>query len=112
MISAANSATVTRCCASGHIVLHELGHLIAGHRSGEEDEELLGRLFPDIDPSMIRHILRRRTSYDSGEEREAETVATIILQWASVLDSLAPRLSSGAGTRNIQDALGDRVGWL
>lgn len=94
-----------------HIILHELGHMIAGHRSDEDDDELLRMMFPSIDPETVRRMLRR-TSYDTAQEREAETAATIILEWASVLDSITPRLSYGAPGQNMQDALGDRVGWL
>jgi hypothetical protein len=94
-----------------HIILHELGHLIAGHPSDEDDGGLLRAMFPTIDPEVVRLMLRR-TSYDTSQEREAETVATIILQWASVLDFIVPRLSSSAGSLNMQDALGERVGWL
>jgi hypothetical protein len=94
-----------------HIILHELAHLVAGHSSDEDDDGLLRAMFPTIDPEMVRRMLRR-TSYDSRQEREAETVATIILEWASVLDSITPRLPYGAPGQNMQDALGDRVGWL
>lgn len=94
-----------------HIILHEVGHLIADHPSDELDDDLIARLFPYIDPALVRHTLRRE-GYDTDREREAETVATIVLQWASVLDPLAPGLSCSAGGRNMQDALGDRVGWL
>ena len=36
-------------------------------------------------PDIASHGLRalRRTAYDTAHEREAETVATIILEWAS-----------------------------
>lgn len=107
----------------GHIVLHELGHILAGHRSDEEDDALLSELYPqvepdelrkqypDLEPDAVRRALRR-TSYDTEQEREAETVATIILQWASVLDSVAPPASSDAAAQRIGTALGDRLGWL
>ncbi len=110
-----------------HIVLHELGHMLADHGGGRPDrheEELLTALrrgtehlapgeIPDLDldPGPVRRALRR-TSYDSAQEREAETVATIILEWASVLDQVAPRSSAGAAAERIGAALGDRLGWL
>jgi hypothetical protein len=107
----------------GHIVLHELGHILAGHRSDEQDDELLAGLYPDTDPESLRErypdlapdaVRRalRRTSYDNEQEREAETVATIILEWASVLDRVAPPASTGATARRLGTALGDRMGWL
>jgi hypothetical protein len=107
-----------------HIVLHELGHILAGHRSDEEDDALLGQLYPGVNPSAlhgqypdlapdaVRRALRR-TSYDSEQEREAETVATIILEWASVLDSVGPPpASSDAAAQRMGTALTDRLGWM
>ncbi|MBN6034172.1 hypothetical protein JYK18_04610 [Amycolatopsis sp. 195334CR] len=105
-----------------HIVLHELGHILAGHQSDEEDDSLLAELYPtmtpdrlreqysDIGPEAVRRALRR-ASFGTRQEREAETVATIILEWASVLDVAAPRPSLGA-VRGMDTALGARVGWL
>ncbi|MDI5977987.1 hypothetical protein [Amycolatopsis magusensis] len=105
-----------------HIILHELGHILAGHQSDEEDDTLLAELYPtmtparlraqyaDIGPDAVRRALRR-ASFGNEQEREAETVATIILEWASVLDIAAPRPSQGA-VRGMDTALGARVGWL
>lgn len=102
-----------------HIILHELGHILAGHRSDEPDDTMvaevlqasLRRRFPDLKPDVVRRALFR-TCYDSEYEREAETVATIILEWASVLDRVALWSSPTAATRRIEIALGDRLGWL
>lgn len=93
-----------------HIILHELGHLLAGHSSDEQDDDLLTGLYPDLEPDAVRRALRR-TSYDTEHEREAETVATIILEWASVLDKVAPRASEGPAHR-MSRSLADRLGWL
>jgi hypothetical protein len=95
-----------------HIVLHEVGHLIAGHRNDEEDDELLSTLCPNVSPEAVRRALRR-TSYDTEHEREAESVATIILEWASVLDRVAPRLlDDGTPENRYDEALIDRMDWL
>lgn len=107
----------------GHIVLHELGHILAGHSSDEDDDALLAELYPDVEPDALRErypdlepdaVRRalRRTSYDTEQEREAETVATIILEWASVLDRVAPSRSAHAVAQRMGAALGDRMGWL
>ena len=107
----------------GHIVLHELGHILAGHNSDEEDDALLAELYPDVEPEALRErypdlepdaVRRalRRTSYDTEREREAETVATIILEWASVLDRVAAPASADATAQRMGAALGDRMGWL
>ena len=102
-----------------HIILHELGHILAEHTSDEQDYVLVGGLepssvrerYPDLDPGAVRRALRR-TSYDTADEREAELVATIILEWASVVDRVAEEVSDQAGVRRVDDALGDRLGWL
>jgi hypothetical protein len=106
-----------------HIILHELGHLLAGHHSDEEDDELLGELYPDVAPDALRaqypdlaldavRRALRRSSYDTEQEREAETVATIILEWASVLDRVSPRASQEKTAQRMENALADRIGWL
>lgn len=96
-----------------HIILHELGHLLAGHRD-ESDEPLdglepdaLATQYPDLAPDAVRRALRR-TSYDTAQEREAETVATIILEWASVLDKVSPNTRKAP----MDSALDGRIGWL
>ncbi|MBF6332432.1 hypothetical protein [Nocardia transvalensis] len=96
-----------------HIILHELGHLLAGHRSDQENESLIAQLYrgSDLPPDAVRRALRR-TSYDTAQEREAETVATIILEWASVLDRVTPQLVSDESVRRLGSSLDDRLGWL
>jgi hypothetical protein len=107
----------------GHIILHELGHILAGHRNDEEDDTLLASLYPDMKPEALRERFPdlaldavrkalRRTSYDTAQEREAETVATIILEWASVLDRVAPPSSPDTAAQRMGTALSDRLGWL
>lgn len=91
--------------------MHEVGHILADHHSDEDDDELWSLMMPDIAPEAIRRALRR-TSYDQEHEREAELVATIILEWASVVDRVAPPQPTDASVRRVQTALGDRQGWL
>ncbi|HEU5471433.1 MAG TPA: hypothetical protein VFV67_12330 [Actinophytocola sp.] len=103
----------------GHIVLHELGHILAGHRADIDveprcpsiDPDDLRDRYPDLDPDAVRRALHR-TSYATEQEREAETVATIILQWASVLDRVAPPVSQDPTARRLGTVLGGRMGWL
>lgn len=94
-----------------HIILHEVGHILADHDSDDTDDDVLEQLMPTIPPEVIRRALRR-TSYDAEHEREAELVATIIQEWASVLDHVSPRLSDTAPVQRLQAALDDRQGWL
>jgi hypothetical protein len=91
-----------------HIIAHELGHLLAGHGAVEDDGAWTD-LMPDIPPETIRRALRR-ASYDTVDEREAETVATILLESAAVVRSVRlPAKSARAG--RAQAALGDRRIW-
>ncbi|WP_158886753.1 hypothetical protein [Amycolatopsis anabasis] len=93
-----------------HIILHELGHILAGHPSDSPGADV-EQLCPDFGPDAVRRALRR-TAYDTEQEREAETVATIILEWASVLDRISPRPSGEAPAQRMEAALADRLGWL
>jgi len=83
-----------------HIILHEIGHIIAEHPSDEGDEQAIAAL-------------GRRTCYDSAYEREAELVATIILEWASVLNPRhpAPRASDPVAER-LDESLSHHQGWI
>lgn len=57
------------------IVLHEISHMLAGH--DRADPEWTRLLTPDVDPDVVRSVLGR-SSYTSEQEREAETIATLI----------------------------------
>ncbi|PKV94741.1 hypothetical protein ATK30_5623 [Amycolatopsis echigonensis] len=106
-----------------HIILHELGHMLAGHDSDAHDDTLLSDLcpgsstealraeYPDLAPDAVRRALRR-TSYDTEQEYEAETVATIILEWASVLDRVWVPAAGNDTAHRMETALSDRLGWL
>jgi hypothetical protein len=61
-----------------HICLHELAHMICGHRGSHEPG--LGhnqQLLPDLAPETVAAVLGR-TSYEHEEEREAEAMATVL----------------------------------
>lgn len=62
-----------------HIVLHEVGHLLAGHLGGTPAGPALSRLLPDLDPGMVRAMLGR-SAYNRREEHEAELIASLIMQ--------------------------------
>jgi hypothetical protein len=66
-----------------HITLHEVAHMLLGHGGGNGNEGDLARLLaPDVSPSLARLVLGR-SSYTSAEERNAETLASLILGQAS-----------------------------
>lgn len=58
-----------------HIVLHEIGHILCDHESGEDISP--ARLLPDLSPELIERLLAR-TNYTSEQEQEAELVASLI----------------------------------
>ncbi|WP_308129697.1 hypothetical protein [Kitasatospora aureofaciens] len=93
-----------------HIILHEVGHIMADHQGVDVDDSFLQAMTGNC-PGVVTRALRR-TSYDEEHERQAELVATIILEWASVLDRVTPRRASDPSVQRVQTALGDRRGWL
>lgn len=114
-----------------HIKLHEMGHILVAEAEDaeqapaeaaeqtpaldpEEESAVLvegwAAMLPVFDPKTIKRVARR-CSYDDGEECSVELAATIILEWASVLDDSSP-LSEDPSLRRVQSALGDRRGWL
>jgi hypothetical protein len=73
---------VTSQLHAEHIVLHELSHMLSGHATALSagaglSDEALHRLAPDIDPGTIATMLGR-AGYSTAQEREAETLASLI----------------------------------
>ena len=93
-----------------HIILHEIGHILAGH-DGNVAGDLAEDLLPHLPPDAVRRGLRR-DSYDTAHEREAELVATIVMEWASVLDHISLARASDPRVESVRTALDDRQGWL
>lgn len=88
-----------------HIVLHELAHMLCGHNAAALPEnEMLGRLFPDLSPDMVKTVLSRG-SYHSEHEREAELLASLILARAQRATAVMPVQDvSAAETRILRQA--------
>ena len=63
-----------------HIILHEFAHLICGHGL-IDDDDALRRLFPDLDPALVKGLLGRG-SFSTEQEQEAELLADMIMQEA------------------------------
>jgi hypothetical protein len=61
-----------------HIALHELAHMLLGHRGGTQVwEGLASLLAPEVDPQFVQLILGRSV-YTTAEEQDAETLASLI----------------------------------
>jgi hypothetical protein len=88
-----------------HIVLHDLAHMLCGHAAAALPEnEMLGRLFPDLSPDMVKTVLSR-SSYHSEHEREAELLASLILARAQRATAVMPVQDvSAAETRILRQA--------
>ncbi|MEU9774861.1 hypothetical protein [Streptomyces sp. NPDC047968] len=115
-----------------HIKLHEIGHILVAENEEaalrtvdnmaeeaaaaalEEETAVFvegwAAMLPVFQPETIKRVARR-CSYDDGEECSVELVATIILEWSSLLDGSTP-LSDDPSLRRVEAALGDRRGWL
>lgn len=62
------------------IIGHEIGHLLCGHTTTSViDADASRLLLPDLDPGLVDRVLGR-TSYSAIEEREAETISTLLLR--------------------------------
>ncbi|WP_031465844.1 hypothetical protein [Sciscionella sediminilitoris] len=92
-----------------HIILHELGHILSDHGSDEDDDDIWAQIFPDIPIEVVLRALRRE-GYDAVAEREAEMVATVIKEWAVLLDRLDTRRKHR--TDPVSGAFDDHQGWL
>jgi hypothetical protein len=65
-----------------HLIAHEIGHMLCNHSTPLKLEgDYARRLVPDLHPDLVSLMLGR-TSYTSEQEREAETLATLILSRA------------------------------
>ena len=61
-----------------HIALHEIAHMLLGHQHTAAWDQLISLLAPDVDQALIQLILGR-SAYSTDEERDAETLASLIL---------------------------------
>jgi hypothetical protein len=72
------------------IAVHELAHMLLGHSStGEGALRLASLLAPDVSPALIRLFLGRSV-FSTVEERDAETLASLILTRASARPAARP----------------------
>lgn len=86
-----------------HIVLHELGHMIFEHVPASPLVGLdVKRLAPDLDPQMVQRVFGR-TSYTLPQEREAETLASLVLARAGKVRG--PALPAAHPSPEVADVL-------
>ena len=61
------------------VICHELAHMLLGHQSGEKPPwELLREWFPSFNPDVVE-MMFGRTTFDTRDEREAELLATLMV---------------------------------
>jgi hypothetical protein len=85
------------------IAVHELAHMLLGHSSTEDGAlRLASMLAPDVSPAMIRMFLGRSVFF-TAEERDAETLASLVLSRASARPAAGP---AGYGAGRLQAAWG------
>lgn len=77
---------------STHIAVHEIAHILLGH-GGASGAQLAGVLAPDVSPALARLILGR-SIYSSAEERDAETVASLVLGQDGASKGAAPGMTA------------------
>ncbi|MPY58647.1 hypothetical protein [Streptomyces spongiae] len=86
-----------------HIILHEIGHILLGHhRPVTTDDAPVRAALPDLDPRLVRRLLRR-SIHTTRQEQEAETFADLVLSRAL---RPCPRNCRCGGTENLERALG------
>jgi hypothetical protein len=62
------------------ICLHEVSHMLCGHRPPRVTApEVAALLFPDVPTSLVQRMLQR-AGYSTEEEREAELLASLVLK--------------------------------
>lgn len=83
-----------------HIILHEVGHILADDTRDESD------LHDAINRAL------RRTGYEEECELKAEMIATIILEWSTVLDHVITHDSEDPALGQLRFALHPRWGWM
>jgi Zn-dependent peptidase ImmA (M78 family) len=91
-----------------HIILHELCHLLCDHRAELWQELPRQRLMPDLQPETVQRVLSR-ASYSDDQEREAELLASLILERSRGLQvaPVEPPGSSEALVQRLAATLGD-----
>ena len=89
------------------IIIHEFAHLIAGHQMlSDMPTVLAGLSATDANESLAR------TCYADEREREAETLASLILTWAEKAADGVGSTAKNPEVRGLQRLLGGHKGWM
>lgn len=65
-----------------HTFLHEVGHIMMGHPSDNNADDVVEQSTPWVGAvTRAKIVCRRRTCFDSRYEREAECFATVGTEW-------------------------------
>jgi hypothetical protein len=87
------------------IGLHEVSHLLFGHTESAAASEHTDRLLaPSLDPGTVRYMLRR-THYSATAEREAEMLASLILNEVGAWAPPEPTISLPPEVTELVDRL-------
>ncbi|GHF58800.1 hypothetical protein GCM10010218_45170 [Streptomyces mashuensis] len=74
-----------------HIIAHEFSHILCGHAQGMVlGDSTSAGLFTELDPEVVRRVLQR-SGYSDADEREAETMASLILTRTSWSPQVLPQ---------------------
>ena len=94
----------------GHIILHELGHIVCCHRgSGVIDNDTAQLFFPDLDPEIVQDMLGRAT-YSNVQEKEAEFIATLMLEQVTRAPLETARSTSSIEVSGVVDRIERSLG--
>lgn len=78
-----------------HITVHEVAHMLLGHGGEGSVRDLAGLLAPDLNPALAQPALGH-SAYTTAKERDAETLASLILGQASDSPAQLPARTLGA----------------
>jgi len=79
-----------------HIVLHEIGHLLCEHTTGEPvSADTVRQLLPSLSAELVGRVLGR-TTYSGVEEQEAEMMATLLARRTAKRRPFAAQPLAGA----------------
>ena len=95
-----------------HIILHEVGHIVANH-GGDSTSEENSEILPQVPIDSVRRRLRR-TCYDVRNEYEAEVIASLIgTDFGLLRPPLVekPAASPSAAMSRVESAMTYRPGW-